>query len=61
MRCCASDNGISAGRTCATSAFCPPLPTCDSMCAASASTVETSNSVRTGTVVSSARPNREVT
>ncbi|MQY32035.1 hypothetical protein NRB56_76520 [Nocardia sp. RB56] len=61
MRCCASDNGTSAGRCRATSALRAPSPACDSMRAASAATVLASNSMRTGTRVSSAVPSREAT
>ncbi|BDU08626.1 hypothetical protein FMUBM48_48890 [Nocardia cyriacigeorgica] len=63
MRCCANDSGtvsaVARGR--AVSRVLASVPVCDSTRAASASTVDASNSVRTGTVVPSAAPIRETT
>ncbi|PFX03068.1 hypothetical protein CJ469_02589 [Nocardia farcinica] len=61
MRCCDSDSGTCSGRSLATSALRAPSPACDSTRAASAATVLASNSIRTGTRVSSAMPRREAT
>nr|WP_155289537.1 MULTISPECIES: hypothetical protein [Rhodococcus] len=50
-----------SGRTVATSAVRPPSPAACSTRTASSATVDASNSMRTGTVASSATPSRETT
>ncbi len=61
MRCCASDSGIRSGRTRLVSAGREPEPASTCTRAARDSTVDASNSARTGTWVSRAAPRRDTT
>ncbi len=61
MRCCASDSGMRSGRTRLVSAGREPEPASTCTRAARDSTVDASNSARTGTWVSRAAPRRDTT